>query len=105
MIFDPPIAVMIGHAVDRFALLVELPPSEPSPVVEGATPAEWAQAAGLGCDPHASIATQVQRLEMGRHNAETVAHAALQSLCHRARTERVGGLPLRYRPLVRNGRR
>lgn len=105
-----PMATLIGMAVDRFALLARPPSSrraetpEPSPLAEGGTAAEWATLAALGegLVPHELIREKFPHpVNMGSHDPQTVAAAALQRLAQRSIVERVGGLPLRYRPLVR----
>jgi hypothetical protein len=95
-----PAETFVRLAVDRFVRLLR-PDPEPCPLVDGATPAEWAAAGGLGAAPHPAMGQAVERLDLGAHDPATIAHAALQRLCHRALVERVAGLPIRYRPVRR----
>lgn len=103
-----PMATAIGIAMDRFQRLAEPPLApnrerEPSPMAAGGTPLEWARQGGLmGELPHELIRDLYPKpFDLGSHDVETVAHAALGRLAHLAKVERFGGLPVRYRPLVR----
>lgn len=103
MTFAMPMSTVIGMVVERFMLLATPPRHEPSPMAAGCTPAEWAVAGGLcGERPHETICgTFPGPIDTTPHDPETVAHTALQKLTARAVVERIGGLPMRYRPLVR----
>lgn len=99
-----PLRSLVGLAVDRCRALAHPSSDEPSPVANGATVAEWARLTGLdGHLPHKAIAdTWEHALRCEPHHPETVVHRALQRLTSKSLTERVPGLPLRYRP-VRHG--
>lgn len=99
---------LIGLAFERFRALCHPANREPSPVRTGATPAEWAVAAGIhGEDeepihPVEEIREEHPRpLDVGLHHPATVAHQALQRLCGRAEVDRVPGVEMRYRPRAR----
>lgn len=93
---------LITLTVDRFVVVCMPPLGEPSPCADGATPEEWAIVGGLNCKPHKAIELSVaDPLDTTPHDRETVAHAALQQLSQRGMVERVGGIPLRYRPRLR----
>lgn len=103
--FTLPMATLVGLTIDRFVALAKPPGVEPSPFCHGGgTAAEWARAAavGLELEPHETIAKAFPgAIDPGGHDPANIATAALQRLAQRAIVERVGGLPIRYRPLVR----
>jgi hypothetical protein len=93
-----PMQTLIALACERFAVLAA-PEGETSPFISGGTPAQWADAAGLDCMPSQLIIRYFPRqIDLDGHAPETVAHAALQALAHRAIVEGIPGLPHRYRP-------
>jgi hypothetical protein len=96
----------VGLTMKRFRVLAAPHDGEPSPVADGATPAEWAALAGVhrGAPdaPHESLTGDLAKpLDIAPNQPANVAHLALQQLTLRSITERVGGLPMRYRPLVK----
>lgn len=91
---------LIGLAIERFEVLAQPTNREPSPVRDGATPDEWATHAGIGAAAHPSVAELFDGiLDVAPYAPGTIAHRALQRLTLRSLTERIGGLPMRYRPV------
>ena len=94
---------LVAVAADRITRLARPPDGEPPPL-QGATPAEWAVAAGIGTEPHALlVAAKAQTLDAGIYPPSQVARRALQRLVEREIMEWAG--PGRWRPVARVRRR
>lgn len=102
MIPGTPARQFIGLAIERLAVLARPSNQEPSPALAGATPAEWAEWAGIGHDTvHPSVDGLIEPgLDLGPYLPEDIAWIALRRLTARSITERVPGRPIRYRPVV-----
>lgn len=103
MIPGTPARQFIGLAVERLEVLAKPSNQEPSPALAGATPAEWAEWAGIGHDSvhHAVDGLLDPGMEVGPYPPDDIAWSALRRLTARGVTERVPGRPIRYRPLWR----
>lgn len=102
-----PFLTLVAVVADRLAALAHPATGEPSPVLRGATPAEWARHGGIGCEPHPTLLLSLRHgeklppIDPGEYTAEHLAHRALQRLRARAVVEAAG--PDRYRPAPRRG--
>ena len=71
--------ILISRAMDRMARLAH-PPRETSPVRDGATPAQWAELAGLGAAPH-GLLHPLGPVDIGDYEPADIAVEALGKLC------------------------
>lgn len=96
----PSFDLVLTTVLDRFEALLSPPSGEASPLLLGGEPHAWAVAAGLhGELPHEAVREIYGTpYDTSPHDADTVAHVALQRLCQRSRVDHVGAMPHRYRP-------
>lgn len=97
-----PLSTLVASAMERIVALLIPPGGEPCPLQDGADPSEWATAIGIDTPPHPFlIGRHADPLESGGHVPSDVAHVACQRLVFRGFLDRVGGLPVKYRPRLR----